>query len=44
MAVLHLVKIKAIIGYEAPKKWNKLEIHYTNDECSNNQFKFLIEK
>ena len=29
---------------EARRILKKLEIHYTNDECSNNQFKFLIEK
>lgn len=37
-------KMKGMIGYEVPKKWNKVEIHYTDDAWSNNQFKFLIEK
>lgn len=37
-------KMKGMIGYEVPKTWNKIEIHYTDNVWGDNQFKFLIDK
>ena len=37
-------KMKGYIGYEVPKDWSKVEIHFTDDVWSNNKFKFEIKK
>ena len=33
-------KMKGYIGYEVPKDWSTVEIHFTDDVWSNNKFKF----
>ena len=37
-------KMKGYIGYEVPKDWSTVEIHFTDDVWSNNKFKFEIKK
>lgn len=37
-------KMKGWIGWEVPAEWEKVEIHFTDNVWSNNNFKFLIEK
>ena len=36
-------KMKGYIGYEVPKDWSTVEIHFTDDVWSNNKFKFEIK-
>lgn len=37
-------KMKGYIGYEVPKNWSTVEIHFTDDVWSDNKFKFEIKK
>lgn len=37
-------KMKGYIGYEVPKDWSTVEIHFTDDVWSDNKFKFEIKK
>lgn len=37
-------KMKGYIGYEDPKDWSTVEIHFTDDVWSDNKFKFEIKK
>ena len=37
-------KMKGYIGYEVPKDWSTVEIHFTDDVWSNNKYKFEIKK
>ena len=37
-------KMKGYIGYEVPKNWSTVEIHFTDDVWSDNKFKFEITK
>lgn len=37
-------KMKGYIGYEVPKDWSTVEIHFTDDVWSNNKFEFEIKK
>lgn len=37
-------KMKGVIGYEVPKDWGNIEIHFTDNVWNDNKFKFLIEK
>ena len=37
-------KMEGYIGYEVPKDWSTVEIHFTDDVWSNNKFKFEIKK
>ena len=36
-------KMKGYIGYEVPKDWSTVEIHFTDDVWSDNKFKFEIK-
>ena len=37
-------KMKGYIGYEVPKDWSTVEIHFTDEVWSNNKFRFEIKK
>ena len=37
-------KMKGYIGYEVPKDWSTVEIHFSDDVWSNIKFKFEIKK
>lgn len=37
-------KMKGWIGWEVPSDWEEVEIHFTDNVWSNNNFKFIIEK
>lgn len=37
-------KMKGFVGYEAPADWKEIEIHFTDNVWSNDNFKFLIQK
>lgn len=37
-------KMKGYIGYEVPKDWSTVEIHFTDDVWSDNKIKFEIKK
>lgn len=37
-------KMKGWIGWEVPSDWSEVEIHFTDNVWSNNNFKFIIEK
>ena len=37
-------KMNGVIGYEVPKDWKNLEIHFTDNVWSSNKFKFEITR
>ena len=37
-------KMDGMIGFEVPKDWKTMEIHFKDDVWSNSKFKFEIEK
>ena len=37
-------KMDGMVGFEAPKDWKTMEIHFKDDVWSNSKFKFEIEK
>ncbi|RXS75221.1 DUF4352 domain-containing protein [Blautia faecicola] len=37
-------KMDGMVGFEVPKDWKTMEIHFKDDVWSNSKFKFEIEK
>lgn len=37
-------KLEGYLGYEVPKDWKSVEIHYTDDLWSSEKIKFVVEK